>query len=77
MSFHSAICGKTSHEKIKAMGCLCAEATIVVMQFAEQSEFSLPCTSVEDGVFLANRLEPARAWSTQRDVGDVILICSF
>jgi hypothetical protein len=54
MTFHSGICVKTSCKKIKATGSLCAEATIVVMQFAEQKEFSLPCTSVEDGDFLAN-----------------------
>jgi hypothetical protein len=54
MKFHSEICVNTSCEKTKATGCLCAEAAIVATQFAEQNEFSLPCASVEDGVFPAN-----------------------
>jgi hypothetical protein len=60
MTFQSGICVKTSCEKMKAAGSLCAEATIIVTQFAEQKGFSLPCTSVEDGRFLANRHEPTR-----------------
>jgi hypothetical protein len=45
---------KTSCEKTKATGSLCAEAKTIGTQFAEQKEFSLPCTCVEDGDFLAN-----------------------
>jgi hypothetical protein len=60
MTFHSGVCVKTSHKKTKAAGSLCAEATTIVVQFAEQKGFSLPCTSVEDGHFLANRHEPTR-----------------
>jgi hypothetical protein len=40
---------------MKAAGSLCAEAEMFDMQFAEQKEFSLPCTHVEDAAQLANR----------------------
>jgi hypothetical protein len=45
---------KTSHEKTKATGSLRAEAKTIDLQLAEQNGFSLPCTSVRDGSFLAN-----------------------